>query len=69
VPAGFLVFFIFKQWIGVDEIPLKITTDFAISLMNSIAIPFPENCEFIGCYFHFKQALKRKFKDLGCTDK
>jgi hypothetical protein len=63
-----LVFFIFKQWIGGENIPTKITSDFEIGLINSLEKSFGENKEYIGCYFHFKQALKRKFKDLGFSN-
>lgn len=63
-----IVFFIFKQWIGVENIPKKVTTNFEMGLTNSLEKVFPVDIEYIGCYFHFKQALSRKFKDLKCSD-
>jgi hypothetical protein len=61
-------FFIFKQWIGVENIPKKVTTDFEMGLTNSLEKVFLVDIEYIGCYFRFKQALRRKFKDLKCSD-
>ncbi len=62
-----LVLFIVKLWMGADFLPEKITSDFEIGLINAISKVFP-SVEIIGCYFHYKQAMKRKLKDLGCSD-
>lgn len=49
----------------VPDIDIKMfTSDFEEAAVRAIQIVFPE-VEVKGCYFHFKQALKKKGKTLG----
>jgi hypothetical protein len=53
-------------WLVITEfklIPISITTDFKVSLINAIKEQFP-TVKQIGCNFHSKQALRRKMKEL-----
>jgi hypothetical protein len=54
------------SWIGKSAFPKIVTCDFELSLINAISDVFPQGIEIVGCYFHFKQAVKRKFEELGC---
>ena len=62
-----LVFLVFKQWIEKENIPKKITLDFELGLLNAAESVLSVDTEIIGCYFHFKQCLRRKFLNLGVT--
>lgn len=52
--------------IGVDLQPKCIMSDFDTAAIKSFAIFFP-NAESKGCYFHFCQAVWRKWSELGLS--
>lgn len=62
-----LLLLVFKQWIKKENIPKKITLDFELGLLNAAESVLSVDTEIIGCYFHFKQCLRRKFLNLGVT--
>jgi hypothetical protein len=45
--------------LGENVKALTITTDFEKALLKAVKKVFP-NAEYIGCQFHFKQAVRRK---------
>lgn len=45
-----------------------ITCDFEIALINSISVVF-NNIHKVGCYFHYKQCLRRNAQKLGLMNK
>ncbi|KAG3124576.1 hypothetical protein PC116_g32747, partial [Phytophthora cactorum] len=47
---------------GKKMTPTEIVCDFEFSLISSVQHQFP-NAEVVGCFFHFKQALRRRLKN------
>ncbi|EGZ12607.1 hypothetical protein PHYSODRAFT_337026 [Phytophthora sojae] len=47
--------------------PAEIVCDFEFSLISSVQTRFP-NAEVVGCFFHFKQAIRRRLKDERISD-
>jgi hypothetical protein len=43
--------------------PITISCDFELAIMNNLKLQF-NNCDIVGCLFHFKQALRRKLISL-----
>jgi hypothetical protein len=61
-----MVFNVFKSWLPYESrLPTRATTDFEIGLINSLNKSLPWISDMVGCYFHFKQAINRKLKELG----
>ncbi|EGZ27081.1 hypothetical protein PHYSODRAFT_475293 [Phytophthora sojae] len=48
--------------------PAFIACDFEQARMNAVKHQFPR-AKVIGCLFHFKQALRRKMRKLGITER
>jgi len=45
--------------------PARIHCDYELALINAIKEQFKEDTNVIGCYFHFKQAVLKKMKEIG----
>ncbi|POM62937.1 hypothetical protein PHPALM_27840 [Phytophthora palmivora] len=48
--------------------PSMVVCDFEAGFEEVVKVQFPED-DVIGCYFHFKQACRRKLKALGVPDR
>ncbi|POM63006.1 hypothetical protein PHPALM_27764 [Phytophthora palmivora] len=47
--------------------PSMVVCDFEAGLQEAVQVQFPE-ADVVGCYFHFKQACRRKLKALAVPD-
>jgi hypothetical protein len=53
------------SWVGNSQLPKRVTTDFEQGLINVLCQVLPNDTDYIGCYFHFKHAIRRKLIELG----
>jgi hypothetical protein len=61
------IFNLIIEWIGIDDLPKFVTCDFEQALLNSVLKIFPPATQLVGCFYHFKQALRRKLVSLGAV--
>ena len=47
--------------------PETVVCDFELALIDAVHVQFPAS-DVVGCYFHFKQACRRKLKKLGVPE-
>lgn len=48
--------------------PAEVVCDFERALIDAVGDQFP-NADIIGCLFHFKQAVRRKMKSIGISNR